>query len=87
MRTVPKVLSAGLLALASAPGPGSTGTWAALASTRTVHGRLPGTSTCARFFGGMTSASKYALMWQWSGGGGITNGVGDFDQIDLARMK
>ena len=48
---------------------------------------LHGTSTCARFFGGMTSASKYALMWQWSGGGGITNGVGDFDQIDLARMK
>jgi hypothetical protein len=48
---------------------------------------LRGTSTCAQFFGGMTSSSKYALMWQWSGGGGITNGVGDFDQIDLARMK
>jgi hypothetical protein len=48
---------------------------------------LRGTSTCAQFFGGLTSASKYALMWQWSGGGGITNGVGDFDQIDLARMK
>jgi hypothetical protein len=41
---------------------------------------------CAQFFGGQTSASKYALMWQWSGGGGITNGVGDFDQIDFARM-
>jgi hypothetical protein len=48
---------------------------------------LRGTSTCAAFFGGQTSASKYALMWQWSGGGGVTNGVGDFDQIDLARMK
>jgi hypothetical protein len=48
---------------------------------------LHGTSTCAQFFGGQTSASKYALMWQWSGGGGVTNGVGDFDQIDLARMK
>lgn len=42
---------------------------------------------CAQFFGGQTSASKYALMWQWSGGGGVTNGVGDFDQIDTARMK
>jgi hypothetical protein len=42
---------------------------------------------CAQFFGGQTSASKYALMWQWSGGGGITNGIGDFDQIDVARMK
>jgi hypothetical protein len=48
---------------------------------------LHGTSTCAQFFGGQTSASKYALIWQWSGGGGITNGVGDFDQIDLARLK
>ncbi len=42
-------------------------------------------STCARFFGGMTSASKYALMWQWSGGGGSSNGYGDFDQIDASR--
>ncbi len=41
---------------------------------------------CAQFFGGQTSSSKYALMWQWSGGGGISNGVGDFDQIDGARM-
>jgi hypothetical protein len=48
---------------------------------------LRGTSSCAQFFGGQTSGSKYALMWQWSGGGGITNGVGDFDQIDLNRMK
>jgi hypothetical protein len=48
---------------------------------------LRGTSACAQFFGGQTSASKYALMWQWSGGGGVSNGVGDFDQIDIARMK
>jgi hypothetical protein len=46
---------------------------------------LSGTSTCAQFFGGMSSSSKYALMWQWSGGGGSFNGVGDFDQINGAR--
>jgi hypothetical protein len=42
-------------------------------------------ATCARFFGGIGSGSKYALMWQWSGGGGSFNGVGDFDQIDANR--
>ena len=42
---------------------------------------------CAQFFGGQTASSKYALMWQWSGGGGVTNGHGDFDQIDVARLK
>jgi len=41
---------------------------------------------CAQFFGGQTSSSKYAVMWQWSGGGGIRNGVGDFDQIDASRQ-
>jgi hypothetical protein len=46
---------------------------------------LAGTSTCAQFFGGQTSSSKYALMWQWSGGGGTRNGYGDFDQIDANR--
>ena len=46
---------------------------------------LAGTATCARFFGGQTSASPYALMWQWSGGGGSSNGRGDFDQIDANR--
>jgi hypothetical protein len=46
---------------------------------------LSGTSTCAQFFGGISSASKYALMWQWSGGGGSFNGYGDFDQIDGSR--
>jgi len=48
---------------------------------------LAGTSTCARFFGGVTGSSRYALMWQWSGGGGYYNGHGDFDQIDQARMR
>jgi hypothetical protein len=42
-------------------------------------------SVCARFFGGQTSGGKYALMWQWSGGGGSDNGYGDFDQIDKNR--
>jgi len=46
---------------------------------------LRGTSVCAQFFGGQTSASKYAVMWQWSGGGGSRNGYGDFDQIDANR--
>jgi hypothetical protein len=41
---------------------------------------------CAQFFGGQSSSSKYALMWQWSGGGGIRNGIGDFDQIDANRL-
>jgi hypothetical protein len=41
---------------------------------------------CAQFFGGQTSSSSTALMWQWSGGGGIRNGVGDFDQIDSNRQ-
>jgi hypothetical protein len=44
-------------------------------------------SRCARFFGGVSSASRYALMWQFSGGGGVLNGYGDFDQIDRVRMR
>jgi hypothetical protein len=44
-----------------------------------------GNGPCARFFGGQASASKYALMWQWSGGGGVRNPYGDYDQIDVAR--
>jgi len=47
---------------------------------------LRGKGGCARFFGGQTYSDKYALMWQWSGGGGVVNGHGDFDQIDDARM-
>ncbi len=46
---------------------------------------LSGTRTCAQFFGGQTSRSRYALIWQWSGGGGTSNGYGDFDQIDASR--
>ncbi len=41
---------------------------------------------CAQFFGGQTSSNAHALMWQWSGGGGVRNGFGDFDQIDGARQ-
>jgi hypothetical protein len=40
---------------------------------------------CAQFFGGVTSSSPHAVMWQWSGGGGVRNGYGDFDQMDAAR--
>ncbi|MGH3245538.1 MAG: hypothetical protein ACRDOI_04885 [Trebonia sp.] len=66
--------------------------WTYLPATKSLSAApsgwcLRGTSTCAQFFGGQSSSSKYALMWQWSGGGGFTNGHGDFDQIDVARMK
>jgi len=44
-----------------------------------------GSGACAQFFGGVSRSSGNALMWQWSGGGGVRNGVGDFDQIDGAR--
>jgi hypothetical protein len=42
---------------------------------------------CAQFFGGVTRSSKHAVMWQFSGGGGVRNGVGDFDQIDGRAVK
>jgi hypothetical protein len=50
------------------------------------HGWCLRTGGCAQFFGGQTSSSPYALMWQWSGGGGVRNAIGDFDQIDSARL-
>jgi len=48
---------------------------------------LKGTSTCASFFGGVTRTSPHALIWQWSGGGGVSNGVGDLDQIDTNVVR
>lgn len=48
---------------------------------------VPHTSTCAHFFGGVSQTSAHAVMWQWSGGGGLTNGVGDFDQINTNHVK
>ena len=49
-----------------------------------------GSGPCAQFFGGQSSSSAHALMWQWSGGGGATNGIGgfngDLDTIDGARL-
>jgi hypothetical protein len=41
---------------------------------------------CAEFFGGVTRSSRYALMWQWSGGGGVRNAIGDFDQINARGL-
>ena len=41
---------------------------------------------CAEFFGGVSTSSPYALMWQWSGGGGVRNAIGDFDQIDASKQ-
>ena len=45
-------------------------------STQPTGWCLHASKTCAQFFGGQSSSSKYALMWQWSGGGGITNKLG-----------
>jgi hypothetical protein len=47
---------------------------------------LKGGSTCASFFGGQSGDSPYALAWQWSGGGGVRNALGDFDQIDASHL-
>jgi hypothetical protein len=49
------------------------------------HGWCLKSGGCAEFFGGVTRSSGYALVWQWSGGGGIRNAIGDFDQIDASR--
>jgi hypothetical protein len=46
-----------------------------------------GISGCAEFFGGVTRSNKHALMWQFSGGGGVRNPYGDFDQIDRSVVK
>jgi hypothetical protein len=66
--------------------------WTYLPETSNLSAKPSGwclhdSSTCAQFFGGQSSSSKYAVMWQWSGGGGITNSYGfDFDQIDGNRL-
>ncbi len=44
------------------------------------------TTDCAQFFGGITASSPYAVAWQWSGGGGARNGIGDFDTVDTPRL-
>jgi len=64
--------------------------WTYLSDTGHLHPTpdgwcLRGTTTCAQFFGGVTSSDTHAVMWQWSGGGGTFNGFGDFDQIDANR--
>jgi hypothetical protein len=63
--------------------PHRRGRWRRLAAGWCLTGSA--SATCARFFGGIIRASKYALMWQWSGGGGSSNGRGDFHQIDNNR--
>jgi hypothetical protein len=45
-----------------------------------------GAGACAQFFGGQPSSSPYALMRQWSGSGGVSNGGGDFDTLDAIRQ-
>jgi hypothetical protein len=67
----------------------NTDEWTYLPETSNL-GRAPSgwclkSGACASFFGGVTSASPHALMWQWSGGGGVRNRFGDFDQIDANR--
>ncbi|MHB8506603.1 MAG: hypothetical protein ACYDEN_12945 [Acidimicrobiales bacterium] len=47
---------------------------------------LSGTSTCARWFGGLSAASPYAAPWLWCGGDTTLNGFGDFDQLDARRL-
>jgi hypothetical protein len=32
-----------------------------------------------------SAPSQCQMMWQWSGGNGQRNGIGDFDQIDANR--
>jgi hypothetical protein len=46
-----------------------------------------GAGGCAQFFGDVSGSSRYAVMWQWSGGGGVSNSIGDFDQIDTATVR
>jgi len=43
---------------------------------------IPQDGISAQFFAGQSTASTYAMAWQWSGGDGYLNGYGDFDQLD-----
>ncbi len=47
---------------------------------------LSGKNSCASFFGGQSTSSSYAYMWQWSEYGLGNNSINDFDQFDEARM-
>ena len=83
---------AGIFGTGSAAALGDTYEWTYAGDTSSLSHHpagwcLTGTSTCAQFFGGITSSSPYAVMWQWSGGGGTDNGVGDFDQIDVNTIR
>jgi hypothetical protein len=68
----------------------STDEWTYIGDTSSLSPRptawcLRRSNNCAQFFGGVNSNDSNAVMWQWSGGGGTSNGFGDFDQIDLGR--
>jgi len=43
-------------------------------------------STCAQFFGGQSTSSACALMWQWTSTASGVNSPGDVDQIDSNRL-
>ncbi len=55
--------------------------------SRAPYGWCLTSGGCAQFFGGQTSRSKYALMWQWSANASFAPGSADFDQIDSARLS
>ncbi len=74
------------------------GEWTYEPETTNYSGAYPygwcldhGAGPCAQFFGGQASSSPHALMWQWSGGGGVTNGIGgfngDLNTIDAIRQN
>ena len=74
------------------------GEWTYEPETTNYSGAYPygwcldhGAGPCAQFFGGQASSSPHALMWQWSGGRGVTNGIGgfngDLNTIDAIRQN
>lgn len=48
------------------------------------YGWTAGQNT-AQFFGGQSTSSPYAVMWQWTSGS-FSGGLGDYDQINESRM-